>query len=235
MKIKKYALVLIVVLFPIIGFLAFSEGDDYGSIRGNFYPPNSEATISLKGSNLPTNLLVDKSDDGTFVIDDVPSGVYDLVITSLDSEYPLTILNIEVEAGEEIDIGEVYVGELPFYQTEIEGVDWDGNVIEAVGIGRPPEDETDNAKGRLLAERAARSDAYRNLLKIAERIKTDPDKSIGDLVEQDGISRVELTGFIEGAQIVETSILPDGSVRVKAIVPLRGVRSLSEFIYRKGL
>jgi hypothetical protein len=78
-------------------------------------------------------------------------------------------------------------------------------VIESTGIGEAPRGRR-VVQAKLLAERAAKVRAYRNLIRTVDRLSSV-------LVNGSGI--VSATGFIRGARVVEKKYLPDGRVEVK--------------------
>lgn len=83
-----------------------------------------------------------------------------------------------------------------------------GGVIVARGIGRPPR-ARGKAQGRLLAERAAKLKAYRNLLRAVDRLNP---------VLMNGTGIVAQTGFVRGAKFIERQYRPNGEVEVKAVL-----------------
>lgn len=83
--------------------------------------------------------------------------------------------------------------------------------IESTGIGKAPQGRS-LAQVRLLAERAAKIRAYRNLIRTVDRLSPI-------LVNGSGI--ISATGFIRGARVVERNYLPDGRVEVKLALDVR--------------
>ena len=72
----------------------------------------------------------------------------------------------------------------PFYATEISGIDWGRWTIRAKRRGMFPANGTNRAVARELTKRAALSEAERNLLKIVEQIKLDPNHEIRSLMNE---------------------------------------------------
>jgi hypothetical protein len=81
-------------------------------------------------------------------------------------------------------------------------------MIESTGIGKAPQGRS-VAQARLLAERAAKVRAYRNLIRTVDRLSPI-------LINGSGIDSA--TGFIRGAQVIEKNFFPDGRVEVKIAV-----------------
>lgn len=81
----------------------------------------------------------------------------------------------------------------------------EGGVVAAKGIGKPPQG-MDPAKGRILALRAAKVVAMRNLL-----------ISLGNVHREDGTLYVQ--GTLQGVKVRDEKDLPDGSVEVTVEMP----------------
>jgi len=92
--------------------------------------------------------------------------------------------------------------------------------IRARGSGIRPERASSAAQARLLAERAAKADAYRNLLEAAYGVLVTSSTSVKDLATQNDNVRTTLDGFIRGARLVEARHLDDGSVEVEMEIRL---------------
>ncbi len=82
----------------------------------------------------------------------------------------------------------------------------EGGVVLAKGIGKPPQ-EVNPARGRILALRAAKAVAMRNLL-----------LSLGNVRREDGTLYVQ--GTLVGVKVREEKTLPDGSVEVVVEMPV---------------
>lgn len=78
-------------------------------------------------------------------------------------------------------------------------------VIRVTGVGLPPRIYAPPAQQRLMAERAAIVTAYRHLALALGQ---------GSQVVTDGMRYVTASGFIQGAQIIQTRYYPDGHVEV---------------------
>lgn len=85
-------------------------------------------------------------------------------------------------------------------------------------MGRAPHGRG-KAQGKLLAERAAKLRAYRNLISAVDRLNPILDHGTG---------MVSTTGFIRGARVVEKNYLPDGRVQVKLALDIRFPESKNE-------
>src|SRR5512138_2670314 len=64
------------------------------------------------------------------------------------------------------------------------GVDWEGQIIKATGSGAPDMKAANPAQARLGAEKAAKLDAFRNLLEQVRGIPVSSGKTVGNVMEQ---------------------------------------------------
>jgi hypothetical protein len=92
--------------------------------------------------------------------------------------------------------------------------------IRAQGTGTRPQRASSAAQARLLAERAAKADAYRNLLEAAYGVLVTSSTSVKDLTTGNDSVRTTLDGFIRGASLLEVRRLDDGSVEVEMEIRL---------------
>lgn len=100
-----------------------------------------------------------------------------------------------------------------------QGVSWQGQVVRATGAGAPDIKAATAAQARLGAERAALSDALRNLVAQVKGISVDGSKKMGDLMEKDEI-RTRVEGLVRGYKIVGKRYFSDNGVEVDIEVPL---------------
>jgi uncharacterized protein involved in tellurium resistance len=117
------------------------------------------------------------------------------------------------------------------------GIDWQAGFAEATGYGTAPPQATSAAHGALLAESAAKADAYRHLLELVSGIRLQVtagdlrlNVTMEDLMRQNGDFKATLSGYVQGAKVVETRRLYDGAVRVTVRAPLQGVGSLQSVL-----
>ena len=99
------------------------------------------------------------------------------------------------------------------------GVNWGGQLVRATGAGAPDLKETNPAKARLGAERAALVDAMRNLLAQVQGIQIDATKKMSDAMADDKVkARVE--GLLRGYRVAGKRYYADGGVEVDIEAPL---------------
>jgi hypothetical protein len=102
------------------------------------------------------------------------------------------------------------------------GVNWEGQVLRATGAGAPDLKAANPAQARLGAERAAKLDAFRNLLEQARGIQLSAGRTVADEMVRDEVrSRVE--GAIRGYKVVAKRYFSDSGVEVDVEVPLAAI------------
>ncbi|MFA5285330.1 MAG: hypothetical protein WC347_07025 [Smithellaceae bacterium] len=101
-------------------------------------------------------------------------------------------------------------------------VNWSAGYIEAVGIGAPPDRSLGKINARPMALRAAKVDAYRNLLEITKGVQVDARTTIKDFTVESDIINTQVEGMVKGALIVDQQYMSDGTVEVKLRMPLYG-------------
>jgi hypothetical protein len=87
--------------------------------------------------------------------------------------------------------------------------------LRAKGAGAPPTKAANAAQARLMSERAAKVDGYRNLLEQAYGLQVTGSTSVRDFVTQSDTIRTQLDAFIRGAKVTDTRYLDDGSVETE--------------------
>jgi len=101
-------------------------------------------------------------------------------------------------------------------------IDWTKGVVMATGFGAPPPTAVNAAQARALAERAAFLVATRNLLEVVKGIRVDSATLVENMMVSSDVIKTEVSGFIQGAQIVKKQVNPDGSVQVTVAMKLNG-------------
>jgi hypothetical protein len=112
-------------------------------------------------------------------------------------------------------------------------VDWTTNVITAVGIGAPPAQPANAAQARAMAERAAQVVAYRNLLEAVKGVRVDSTTTVENFMVTSDAIKTEVSGFIQGATIMDKKYMSDGSVEVTVGMKLTG--ALADALLPKGV
>ncbi|MFP2923686.1 LPP20 family lipoprotein [Pyxidicoccus sp. 3LG] len=104
------------------------------------------------------------------------------------------------------------------------GVNWEGQVLRATGAGAPDLKAANPAQARLGAERAAKMDAFRNLLEQTKGIQLNAGRTVGDEMSRDEV-RGRVEGAIRGYKVVAKRYFSDSGVEVDVEVPLAAITS----------
>lgn len=98
-------------------------------------------------------------------------------------------------------------------------VNWSAKTVTATGSGAANLKDASVAVARLNAERAAKLDAYRNIVETIQGIQVTGQRSAGDLMSNGEIkSRVQ--GFVQGCKTADTRYYSDGSVDIVLQCPM---------------
>lgn len=101
-------------------------------------------------------------------------------------------------------------------------VNWSTGVIEAKGIGVPPERFYGKPQARPMALRAAKMDAMRNLLETTKGVRIDSATQVKDYVVESDVIMSRVQGIVKGAQVVKQEYMDDGTVEVTMQMSLNG-------------
>ncbi|HUH66856.1 MAG TPA: hypothetical protein VLZ07_10525 [Syntrophales bacterium] len=112
-------------------------------------------------------------------------------------------------------------------------INWSEGYIEAIGIGAPPERYIGKPQARPMALRAAKVDAYRNLLEVTKGVRIDSATVVKDFTVESDVINAQVEGLVRGAKVVNQDYLSDGTVEVTVRMPMAG--GLAEVIIPKAL
>lgn len=101
-------------------------------------------------------------------------------------------------------------------------INWTQGVVTAKGSGAPPTGITIPSQARLMAERAAKADALRNLLEAVKGVRVDSETTVASFTTRSDRVLTRVSGIVIGARVVETRYLSDGAVEVTVAVNLTG-------------
>lgn len=101
-------------------------------------------------------------------------------------------------------------------------INWSEGYIEAVGIGAPPERYIGKPQARPLALRAAKVDAYRNLLETTKGVRIDSATVVKDFTVESDVINAQVEDLVRGAKAVSRDYLSDGTVEVTVRMPMAG-------------
>jgi hypothetical protein len=97
--------------------------------------------------------------------------------------------------------------------------EWAKKTVKAVGHGAPKEGDSE-AKAKLNAERAALTEARRNLLEQLKGVSIDSKTTVRDFVTESDEIKTKTDGFIQGAKTIRSEQLEDGSWEVEIEISL---------------
>ncbi len=112
-------------------------------------------------------------------------------------------------------------------------INWSEGYIEAVGIGAPPERYMGKPNARPMALRAAKVDAYRNLLEITKGVRVDSTTVVKDFTVESDVINAQVEGLVKGGKVVNQEYMSDGTVEVTVRMPLSG--GFSQIIIPRAL
>lgn len=102
------------------------------------------------------------------------------------------------------------------------GADFELNRVEADGFGLPPDYAISGAQARLMARRAAISDAQRNLAEQIAGVQVDSETTVQNLQVSNDTIRTHVSALLKGAKVISESY-EDGACHVVMALPLYGV------------
>jgi hypothetical protein len=102
-------------------------------------------------------------------------------------------------------------------------VDWTNKTVTATGSGAPSLKAANAAVARLGAERAAKLDAYRNVLETVRGLRLSGKTTAGAAADAAPELKSRLEGVIQGFKVLDTKYFSDGGVDVIIQGPIDGV------------
>ncbi|MEA3279075.1 MAG: hypothetical protein U9Q38_00530 [Thermodesulfobacteriota bacterium] len=101
-------------------------------------------------------------------------------------------------------------------------INWTKGVVQAKGIGAPPDKYYGKPQARPMALRAAKLDAMRNLLEATKGVRINSRTIVKDFAVESDIIMSQVQGMVKGAQIVKQEYLSDGTVEITMQMSLQG-------------
>ena len=183
--------------------------------------PNPAGTIVTLLAEGKERAKVAAATDGKYEFTELPEGNY--TVSASSPGYADDQAEVRI-AGEHSSAQNLKL----LYVTPIDGIDWTKGVIRAKGRGRYPANIMNRTAMYELAKRAALSDAERNLLRIVEQIKVDPNHELKSSMPGDTFTTT-VRGFLKGFKIVDEHEI-EGGVEVELELPLNGSGGLTRFL-----
>lgn len=115
-------------------------------------------------------------------------------------------------------------------QTQSGTINWTNGVVQAKGIGAPPDG---SPAARPMAIRAAKMDAYRNLLETIKFVRINSTTTVENYIVKSDIITSQVEGMIRGADIIDTKYLSDGTIEVTVQMGMR--ESFSSLVLPKDI
>jgi len=135
-----------------------------------------------------------------------------------------------------LDQGETVVQTVSSLDNEMIGhIDWENNVVYAVGDGVPPAKAVNPAQARVRAKRAAIDEAYARLLEAIKEVRVDAESTTRNFVNENRTVRTRVSGMIKNAEIVEMRQHDDGSYQIKVRMPMAGPNGLAAVLLPQQL
>lgn len=98
-------------------------------------------------------------------------------------------------------------------------INWSKKMVTATGSGAANLKDGNVAKARLMAERAAKLDAMRNVLETIQGIQVTGTRNASDIMSN-GEVKSRIAGMAQGFKVVDTKYYSDGSVDVVVQMPI---------------
>jgi hypothetical protein len=101
-------------------------------------------------------------------------------------------------------------------------INYEDGYIEALGIGAVDTARIKGTNARPMCLRAAKVDGYRNLLEATKGVQVDSQTTVREFVTESDVINTAISGFVRGAQVINTDYLSDGTCEVTLRMSLRG-------------
>ena len=112
-------------------------------------------------------------------------------------------------------------------------VNWTKQLIIVTGSGAPGLNAKSPSQARLMAERAAKMDAYRNALEVIKGLKITSKLTFEKAMEGDKTIYTQIQGIIKGIKILNKKYYDDGGVDVILRIPLSGILPVEKYLSKK--
>jgi len=93
-------------------------------------------------------------------------------------------------------------------------INWTTKLVRVRGNGYAPENVEELGRRKILAQRAAQLDAYRNLLEVVKGVQVTSYIDIESMMRDSDTIRTQTKGMVKGMRLVEVVYSNDGACRV---------------------
>ena len=98
-------------------------------------------------------------------------------------------------------------------------INWSKKTVTATGSGAATLKDGNVAQARLMAERAAKMDALRNIVETIKGIQVTGTRNASDVMSN-GEVKTRIEGMVQGFKVVDTKYYSDGSVDIIVQMPI---------------
>jgi len=102
-------------------------------------------------------------------------------------------------------------------------INWTQKTVTATGSGAPSLKAANVAAARLGAERAAKLDAYRNVIEALRGVRLAGSQTAGAAMDGSPALKSKVEGTVQGFKVVDTKYYSDGGVDIVIQGPVDGV------------
>jgi hypothetical protein len=110
-------------------------------------------------------------------------------------------------------------------ESQAGSIDWKTHTIKCKGSAAPPSTASNISQARLMAEKAAKLDAMRNILETLKGVEISGARSASDALKDEGV-KAKVEGVLKNFKVVDTRYFSDGGVEVDVEMPLGGLTAL---------
>jgi hypothetical protein len=104
---------------------------------------------------------------------------------------------------------------------------WYEKVITAKGYGALSDDPSLSQAQKIIgAKRAAKMDAFRNLVEQIKGVNVTSETTVQDFITQNDTIETNIQAFVQGARVIETKDLGDGSYEVTVEIKLTPLKAI---------
>ena len=112
-----------------------------------------------------------------------------------------------------------------------DSLNWQDSTITVTGMGAPPANARNKAQARMMARRAAVVDGYRQLAEVVKGVNVDAESTVENFMLTSDVARTKVSALVQGAQVVNERMTPDGGYEVTMRISMFGVsNSLAEAV-----